>query len=124
MDQFSAVFDRAVLACASAERLVIRSAEASARARATVANSRRIRTLALETRDYWANADLVFGSMRRQVETVATQMRRAGMDRQDTVAAVRSRVRFVLYDGGYREVEAEPVVTRASVWVDELFAAA
>jgi hypothetical protein len=124
IERFSNVFDRAVLACAMAERLVISSAQAGARARATVASSRRIRALALETRDCWANADRVFGSMRRQVERVATQMRRDGMDRRDTATAVRARVRFVLYDGGFHEAEAEPVVARASEWVDELFAAA
>jgi hypothetical protein len=46
------------------------------------------------------------------------------MEREDAAAIVRARVRFVLYDGGFREAEAESVVHRASTWVEELFEAA
>lgn len=121
---FPPLFDRAVTASVRAEVLVRRSASAAARARATRASSLRMRTLVRETRDYWATADLVYSSMRRQVEQVVAAMRDAGLDQERTAAHVRARVRFVLYDGGFGEIEVEPVVQRASGWVEELFAAA
>jgi hypothetical protein len=124
IDRFTAKFDRAVTACMRAEQLVRHSAAAAARARTTIASSRRIRVLALETRDNWVNADLALASMRCQVAAVTAQMRRAGLDRPNATTAVRARMRFVLYDGGFREAEVEPVVARVSAWVDELFAAA
>jgi hypothetical protein len=54
---------------------------------------------------------------------VATEMRNAGIDRHEAAAAVRAHARFVLYDGGMNEAAAEPVVQRASSWVESLFAA-
>jgi hypothetical protein len=118
------LFDRAALACVEAECLVVRSTAAMMRARATLASTRRLRNLAQETRDYWVNADTAFTFMRRQVETVARVLRKSGVAPGDAAARVRQRVRFVLYDGGFREVEVEPVVERATAWVDEVFLAA
>jgi hypothetical protein len=121
---FPPLFDRAALASVQAERLVLRSTAAVAQARATLASTRRVRSLAQETRDYWANADAAFTFMRRQVETAARTFRNSGVTPRDAAARVRQRVRFVLYDGGFREVEVEPVVERATAWVDEVFLAA
>jgi hypothetical protein len=33
-------------------------------------------------------------------------------------------MRFVMYDGGMREQEAESVIARANEWVDEVYLAA
>lgn len=90
----------------------------------THASSRRIRLLAVETRDAWAGADEVFGAMRHEVEVVAGAMRASGVARDDAAAAVRAHVRFVLYDGGLGERDAEPVVERASLWVEMAYSAA
>jgi hypothetical protein len=38
----------------------------------------------------------------------------AGANDRTAVATVRSHIRFVLYDGGLTEQDAEPVVDRAS----------
>lgn len=122
--EFPPPFDRAVTACVRAAVLVRRSASAAARARETRASSLRMRALVRETRDYWVTADLVYSSMRRQVKQVAATMRVAGLDQERAAAEVRARVRFILYDGGFGEIEVEPVVQRASGWVEELFAAA
>jgi hypothetical protein len=122
--RFSSMFDRTVAACAHAQLLMAQCAETSARARATHASSRRLRTLAAETRDAWAGAGKVFDVMRREVESVAGTMRVAGLDRDAAAAAVRAHVRFVLYDGGLGEHDAEPVVERASQWVEQLYSAA
>jgi hypothetical protein len=122
--RFSSVFDRAVAACAHAQLLYARCAETSARARTTHASSRRIRLLAVETRDAWADANEVFGTMRHEVEAVAGAMRASGIGRDDAAAAVRAHVRFVLYDGGLGERDAEPVVERASLWVEMAYSAA
>jgi hypothetical protein len=118
------VFDRAVAACAHAQLLYARCAETSARARMTHASSRRIRLLAVETRNAWAGADQVFGVMRHEVEAVAGAMRTSGVDLDDAAAAVRAHVRFVLYDGGLGERDAEPVAERASLWVEMVYNAA
>jgi hypothetical protein len=123
-DGFPPLFDRAALACVQAERLIWRSTAAVAQARATLASTRRVRSLAHQTRDHWANADAAFTFMRRQVEMVARGFRNSGVAPREAAARVRQRVRFVLYDGGFREVEVEPVVERATAWVDELFEAA
>jgi hypothetical protein len=122
--RFSDLFDRAVAACAEAQRLSARCIETSARARATRASARPMRALAAETRAVWAGADAMFGAMRREVEYVAGRLRAAGMGQDDASAAVRAHVRFVLYDGGLGEREAEPVVERASAWVDMVYQAA
>jgi hypothetical protein len=124
LEGFPPLFGRAALASVEAERLVVRSTAAVTRARATLASTRRLRDLAQETRDHWVNADAAFRFMRRQVETAARALRNSGVASHDAAARVRQRVRFVLYDGGFREVEVEPVVERATVWVDEVFLAA
>jgi hypothetical protein len=121
---FTSVFDRAVAACAHAQLLMARCAETSARARTTHASSRRIRTLAADTRDAWVGAGVVFDAMRHEVESVVVTMRAAGVGRDAAAAAVRAHVRFVLYDGGLGEYDAEPVVERASQWVEMLYSAA
>jgi len=121
---FSDLFDRAVAACAQAQRLSAQSAEAVARARATRASARRVRALVSETRDAWAVADLVNSDMRGEVQRVACALRESGMDKSATAATIRAHIRFVLYDGGLAERDAEPVVARANSWVDLVFPAA
>jgi hypothetical protein len=121
---FSRLFDRAVAACAAAQQLSSRSAEAVARARATRASTRRVRALVTETREAWALADLVYSDMRGEVERVARALRASGVDNSSAAATVRAHIRFVLYDGGLTERDAEPVVSRASDWVDLIYAAA
>jgi hypothetical protein len=51
-------------------------------------------------------------------------LRDAGVDDRAAVATVRAHIRFVLYDGGLAEQDAEPVVARASLWVEQIYAAA
>jgi hypothetical protein len=46
------------------------------------------------------------------------------VDSASAAATIRQHIRFVLYDGGLTERDAEPVVTRASTWVDMVYAAA
>ena len=121
---FSELFDRAVATCASAQRIAGESAESVRRARAVGATSRRLRKLVVETREAWAGADMMYSSMRSEVERVATEMRDAGVDDRAAVATVRAHIRFMLYDGGLTERDAEPVVARASVWVEQIYAAA
>jgi hypothetical protein len=122
--RFSRVFDRAVAACAQAQLLSARCAATVVRAREARLAATRVRALAAQTRDAWQTADRVFEVMRREVENVSGEMRNAGWDVRDAAAAVRARVRFVLYDGGLREQEVEPVVERASAWVERLYDAA
>ena len=121
---FSDLFDRAVAACASAQRIAGESAESVSRARAVGATSRRLRKLIAETREAWAGADLMYSAMRGEVERIAREMRDAGVDDRAAVATVRAHIRFMLYDGGLTERDAEPVVARASVWVEQIYAAA
>jgi hypothetical protein len=121
---FSELFDRAVAACASAQRIAGESAESVRRARAVGATARRLRKLVVETREAWAGADMVYTTMRSEVERVAREMRDAGVDDRAAVATVRAHIRFMLYDGGLTERDAEPVVARASVWVEQIYAAA
>ena len=121
---FSELFNRGVAACASAQRIAAESAETVRQARALGTTSRRLRALVAETRDAWAGADLVYASMRSEVEQIAREMRDAGVDNRTAVATVRAHIRFVLYDGGLTERDAEPVVARASVWVEQTYAAA
>ena len=121
---FTKLFDRAVAACAAAQAVSAKSAEAVARARATRASARRVRALVTETRQAWALADLVYSDMRSEVERVARALRESGMDNSSASATVRAHIRFVLYDGGLTEQDAEPVVARASHWVDRIYAAA
>ncbi len=122
--RFSRLFDRAVSACAQAQLLATRCRESQARARSTHASARRIRSLAADTRSAWAETNEVFDLMRREVESVALAMRASGVERAHAGAAIRAHMRFVLYDGGLREQEAETVVERASHWVDEIYTAA
>ena len=118
---FTLLFDRAVAACAAAQSLTSKSAEAVARARATRASTRRLRALVMETREAWALADLVYSDMRGEVERVARAMRDSGVDNSAAAATVRAHIRFVLYDGGLTERDAEPVVARATHWVDHIY---
>jgi hypothetical protein len=46
------------------------------------------------------------------------------VDKSAASASVRAHIRFVLYDGGLTERDAEPVVARASDWVDQVYLAA
>lgn len=121
---FNEIFDRAVAACAEAQRLSGRTAESVRKARLERASTRRVRTLIAETRDTWEGANAMYAVMRVQVERVACEMRDAGVDSVSAAATIRQHIRFVLYDGGLTERDAEPVVTRASTWVDMVFAAA
>lgn len=122
--RFSRVFDRAVMACADAQRLAARCADAQARARAMRASSRRLGALAAETRAAWEDSDLVLAAMRREVERVARSLRNAGVDRDQAGATVRAHIRFVLYDGGMAEQDAETLIDRASDWVEGAYQAA
>ena len=121
---FTQLFDRAVAACAAAQSLTNKSGEAVRRAQSTRASARRIRALVSETRQAWALADLVYSDMRSEVERVARALRDSGMDNSSASATVRAHIRFILYDGGLTERDAEPVVARASHWVDRVYAAA
>lgn len=122
--RFSRLFDRAVAACAQAQLLATRCRESQSRARSTHASARRIRALASDTRAAWADTNEVFGLMRREVEAVANAMRASGVECAHASAAIRAHMRFVLYDGGLREQEAETVVERATEWVSQVYAAA
>jgi hypothetical protein len=121
---FTPTFDRAIAACARAQVLLVRSVEASTRSRELRVSSNRIRRNALESREAWRGADRVNVAMRRQVLGVARAMRAAGATELEAGAAVRARMRFVLYDDGLREQEAEPLITRATMWVAECYRAA
>ena len=122
--RFSRLFDRAISACAQAQTLCSRCRDSQAAARASHASARRIRELAAETRSAWAESNRLFATVEREVELVAKAMRDDGIDQAKAAASVRAHVRFVLYDGGLREQEAESVVARASEWVDRVYQAA
>jgi len=83
-----------------------------------------VRALIAQTRDTWEGANAMYAVMRIQVERVAREMRDAGVDSASAAATIRQHIRFVLYDEGLTERDTEPVVTRASTWVDMVFAAA
>jgi len=117
-------FDRMVAACAEAQRLSGRTAESAKKARQGRASTRRVRALIAETRETWEGANAMYAVMRMQVERVAREMRDAGVDSASATATIRQHIRFVLYDGGLTERDAEPVVIRATTWVDQVFAAA
>ena len=121
---FSELFDRSVAACAEAQFLSGRSAGSVRKARLQRASARRVRALIAETRETWEGASAMYAVMRVQVERVAREMRDAGVDSASAAATIRQHIRFVLYDGGLTERDAEPVVARASTWVDMVFAAA
>jgi hypothetical protein len=120
---FNVLFDRAVAACADAQYLSGRTAESVKKARLERASTRRVKALIAEARDTWEGANAMYAVMRVQVERVAREMRDAGVDNLSAAATIRQHIRFVLYDGGLTERDAEPVVTRASTWVDTVFAA-
>jgi hypothetical protein len=122
--RFHPLFDRAVAACAEAQRLSGRTAESVRKAQLQRASARRVQALIAETRDTWEGANAMYAVMRVQVEHVAREMRDSGVDSASAAATIRQHIRFVLYDGGLTERDAEPVVTRASTWVDMVFAAA
>ena len=124
MPTFNELFDRAVAACAEAQRLSGCTAESVKRARRERASARRLRTLITDTRDTWEGANAMYSVARVEVERVARAMRDAGVDNVAAAATIRQHIRFVLYDGGLAERDAEPVVVRASTWVDMVFAAA
>jgi hypothetical protein len=121
---FNEIFDRVVASCAEAQYLSGRSVESVKKARLERASARRVRLLITETRDTWAGANAMYAVMRVQVERVAREMREAGVDNAAAAATIRQHIRFVLYDGGLTERDTEPVVARASTWVDMVFAAA
>ena len=120
----STLFDRAVAACAESQRLVTRSAHTAERVRASHATAAQLRRAAARMRDAWANADEMHAVLRAEVEGMARSMRDAGVADLAAVATVRVRIRFVLYDDGLTEQDAEPVVQRASLWVEQVYAAA
>lgn len=122
--RFSRLFDRAVAACAQAQQLATRCREGQSRARATRASARRISALAAETRAAWADANLVFDVMRRQVESVARAMRAEGIEQASAGATIRAHMRYLLYDKGLMEQEAESVVASANKWVERVYEAA
>lgn len=122
--RFSRLFNRAVVSCVQAQQLAARCRESQARARAAHASARRIRALAAETRTAWADSNVVFGVMRREVGAVALAMREAGVAQSYAGAAVRAQMRFVLYDGGLTEQDAESVIVCVSAWVNLAYAAA
>ena len=121
---FSSLFDRAAAACAESQRIVSHSAQTAERARASRAASSLLRRSVLQIRDAWANADAMHAVLRAEVEGVARAMRDAGVEDHEAVVTVRARIRFVLYDGGLTEQDAEPVVERASLWIEQVYAAA
>ena len=123
-ERFTPLFDRAALASVQAKQLIRESAAAVARARATVGSSPRVQRLARETRDYWATADVTFNMMRRQVLTAAVSLREAGLPPSAAASTIRGHLRFLLYDGGFCEGDVEPLIERATTWVDEVFVAA
>ena len=121
---FSELFNRAAAACAESQRLVGLSARTISYTRVSRADASQLRRTAVRMRDTWARADVVHSVLRDEVERVARTLRDAGVNDRAAVATVRAHIRFVLYDGGLSEQDAEPVVARASHWVEQIYAAA
>ena len=121
---FSELFNRAAAACAESQRLVGLSAGTISHTRASRADALRLRRTAMQMRRAWAEAEAAHSVLRDEVERIARTMRDAGVDDRAAVATVRSHIRFVLYDGGLTEQLAEPVVDRATQWVQQVYAAA
>ena len=120
---FPLLFDRAAAACAESQQLVNHSAQSAERARASRARSVLLRRSAMRTFHAWADAEAKHEVLRAEVETIARSMRDAGVEDHDAVAAVRAHIRFVLYDRGLTAQDNEPVVERASRWVEQVYAA-
>ncbi len=121
---FTELFNRAAAACAESQRLVGLSARTISHTRVSRADASRLRRTAAQMREAWAEAEAVHSVLRDEVERVARTLRDAGVDNRSAVATVRSHIRFVLYDGGLAEQDAEPVVARATLWVEQIYAAA
>ena len=121
---FTELFNRAVAACAESQRIVGLSTRTIRFSHASRANALRRRRAAVQMRDTWTEADAVHSVLRSEVERIAREMREAGLDDRAAIATVRARIRFLLYDGGNAEQDAEPVVARASLWVEQIYAAA
>ena len=121
---FSDLFNRAVAACAESQRIVGLSSSTLSFSRSSRAAAIRLRRAAVLMRDTWSEAEAVHRVLRNEVECVARAMRKSGMNDRAAVATVRAHIRFVLYDGGLAEQVAEPVVARASLWVEQISAAA
>lgn len=127
---FSDWFNGAAAACAESQRLVSRSSETITRSKLSRATASRLRgdalrrRVAMEMQQAWAEAEAAHAALRDEVERVARTMRETGVDDRAAVATVRAHIRFVLYDGGLTEQDAEPVVARASLWVEQIYAAA
>jgi len=124
MLDFSELFDRTVAACAESQRIVGLSTQTMRFARSRRADAIRLRRAAVVMRDTWAEAEAVHSVLRDEVERVARAVRDGGVDDHKALAAVRAHIRFVLYDGGLAEQDAEPVVARASLWIEQIYAAA
>jgi hypothetical protein len=88
------------------------------------ADASQLRRTAVRMRDTWVKAEAVHSVLRDEVERVARTLRDAGVNDRAAVATVRAHIRFVLYDGGLSEQDAEPVVARASHWVEQIYTAA
>ena len=121
---FSELFDRAAAACAESQRLVGLSARTLSYTRVSCADASQLRRTAVRMRDTWVKAEAVHSVLRDEVERVARTLRDAGVNDRAAVATVRAHIRFVLYDGGLSEQDAEPVVARASHWVEQIYTAA
>lgn len=121
---FSELFNRAAAACAEAQRMVGRSADTLAKSRRSRSDALQLRRITSRMREAWAEAEAVHSVLREEVELVARTLKEAGVDNRSAVATVRSHIRFVLYDGGLTEQDAEPVVARATLWVEQIYAAA
>ena len=122
--RFTELFNRAAAACAESQRLVGLSARTISHTRVSRTDASRLRRTAAHMREAWAEAEAVHSVLRDEVERVARTLRDAGVDNRSAVATVRSHIRFVLYDGGLAEQDAEPVVARATLWVEQIYAAA
>jgi hypothetical protein len=121
---FSALFNRAAPACAEAQRLVGLSARTLSQSRRSRADALRLRRTVTQMREAWEEAEAAHSVLREEVVRVARTLREAGLDNRAAVATIRSRLRFVLYDDGLTEQDAEPVVARATLWVEQVYAAA
>ena len=88
------------------------------------ADASRLRRTAVQVQNAWAQAEAAHSVLRGEVERIAHTLRDAGVDGRAAVARVRAHIRFVLYDGGLTEQDAEPVVARASFWVEQIYTAA